>query len=98
MRGPVPPILIYIHVLLHRLGVIAGNHFNGPYRVTEGVWFSMNQRYLVECYEVCVSYRTGLAQYSSFAPSKFTSLTNAFLFAFMASLEIPAFTICLCDL
>ena len=25
-----------IHVLLHRLGVIAGNHFNGPQRVTEG--------------------------------------------------------------
>ena len=42
MRGPVPPILIYIHVLLHRLGVIAGNHFNGPYRVTEGcsTWVS----------------------------------------------------------
>ena len=39
MRGPVPPIQIYIHVLLHRLGVIAGNHFNGPYRVTEGVWY-----------------------------------------------------------
>ena len=37
MRGPVPPIRIYIHVLLQRLGVIAGNHFNGPYKVTERV-------------------------------------------------------------
>ena len=38
MRGPVPPIQIYIHVLLHRLGVIAGNHFNQPYRGADGVW------------------------------------------------------------
>jgi len=37
MHGPVLPIQVYIHVLLHRLGVVAGNHFNGPYRVTEGV-------------------------------------------------------------
>ena len=37
MRGPVPPIRIYIYVLLQRLGVIAGNHFNGPYKVTERV-------------------------------------------------------------
>jgi len=36
MRGPVLPIRIYIHVLLHRLGEISVNHFNGPYRVTEG--------------------------------------------------------------
>jgi len=36
MHGPVLPIRIYIHVLLHRLGVITGNHFNQPYRVTEG--------------------------------------------------------------
>ena len=26
MRGPVPPIRICIHVLLHRLGELAGNH------------------------------------------------------------------------
>ena len=32
MRGPVPPIRIYIHVMLHRLGEIAVNHFNQPYR------------------------------------------------------------------
>jgi hypothetical protein len=38
MRGPVPPILIYIHVREHTLGEIAGNHFNQPYRGTEGVW------------------------------------------------------------
>ena len=38
MHGPVPPIRIYIHVLLHRLGGIAGNHFNKPYKGTEGVW------------------------------------------------------------
>ena len=37
MHGPVPPIQIYIHVLLHRLAKISGNHFNGPYRVTETV-------------------------------------------------------------
>jgi hypothetical protein len=37
MHGPVPPIQIYIHVLLHKLGMIAGNHFNGPYRVTDRV-------------------------------------------------------------
>jgi hypothetical protein len=36
MRGPVPPIRIYIHGVLHRLGEIAGNHFNEPYRGTEG--------------------------------------------------------------
>jgi len=39
MHGPVLPIRIYIHVLLHRLGVITGNHFNQPYRVTEGGWY-----------------------------------------------------------
>ena len=37
MLGPVPPILIYIHIGSHTLGEIAGNHFNGPYKVTEGV-------------------------------------------------------------
>ena len=37
MRGPVPPVRIYIHVLLHRLGVIAVNHFNQPYRVVSKV-------------------------------------------------------------
>ena len=38
MRGPVPPIQVYIDVLLHRLGGIAGNHFNQPYRVTDRAW------------------------------------------------------------
>ena len=37
MRGPVPPIWIYIHEVLHRLGGIAGNHFNQPYRGTDRV-------------------------------------------------------------
>ena len=42
MHGPVPPIPIYIHVLLHRLGMIAGNHFNQPYRGAVGVGFSVS--------------------------------------------------------
>ena len=29
---------LYVHGVCNRLGGIAGNHFNGPYRVTEGVW------------------------------------------------------------
>jgi len=45
MHGPVLPIRIYIHVLLHRLGVITGNHFNQPYRVIGRVWgFSESKR------------------------------------------------------
>ena len=36
MHGPVPPIQVYIHIGFNRLGEIAGNHFNEPYRGTEG--------------------------------------------------------------
>ena len=112
MRGPVPPIQIYIHVPLHRLGGIAGNHFNQPYRVTDGVKHlseSTDTYALLEtlcesprvarlCVAVVLSHKTGLAQYSAFVPSKFISLTKAFLFVSIASLDMPAFTICLCDL
>jgi hypothetical protein len=35
MHGPVPPMRIYIHIGFNRLGEIAGNHFNQPYRVTD---------------------------------------------------------------
>ena len=37
MRGPVPPILIYIHIGSHTLGEIAVNHFNQPYRGADRV-------------------------------------------------------------
>ena len=37
MHGPVQPIRIYIHVLFHRLGAIAVNHFNQPYRGADRV-------------------------------------------------------------
>ena len=47
MRGPVPPIRIYIHVLLNRLGVIAVNHFNEPYKgYVRGVRFGLSQEYM----------------------------------------------------
>ena len=45
-----------------------------------------------------LNYNRGLAQYSSFVPSKFTKRTKAFLFVSIASLDMPAFTSCLCDL
>ena len=42
MRGLVPPIRIYIHIGFCRLGGIAVNQFNQPYRGTGGV-FRENQ-------------------------------------------------------
>ena len=39
--GTIPTYVPIIYVLLHRLGVIAGNHFNGPYRLTEGGHLSL---------------------------------------------------------
>ena len=38
MRGPVPPIQVYIHIGSHRLGETVVNHFNGPYRGADRVW------------------------------------------------------------
>ena len=37
MRGQVPPLKVYIHVLLNRLGEISVNHFYQPYKVTESL-------------------------------------------------------------
>ena len=31
------PTYVYIHVQIHRLGKIAVNHFNQPYRLTDGL-------------------------------------------------------------
>ena len=55
MRGPVPPIRIYIHVLLHRLGVIAVNHFNEPYRGADRVQGFSESRIPVHRQRLCVS-------------------------------------------
>jgi len=32
------PTYVYIDVQIHRLGEIPVNHFNRPYRVTDGLW------------------------------------------------------------
>ena len=37
MHGPMPPSPIYIPLLLRRLGMIARNHFNQPYRGADRV-------------------------------------------------------------
>ena len=35
--GTIPTYVPIIYMLLHRLGVISGNHFNQPYRVNDGM-------------------------------------------------------------
>ena len=57
MRGPVPPIRIYIHVLLQRLGVIAGNHLNEAYRVTEGVLGLVSELFVAAFASVSKSFK-----------------------------------------
>ena len=80
MRGPVPPIQVYIDVLLHRLGGIAGNHFNQPYRVTDRAWhLSESQGDTYASLEtLCVSARVGrLCAYDVVKTATPTSTTTS---------------------
>ena len=55
MRGPVPPIQVYNHIGSHTLGEKAGNHFNQPYRGTEGVQHLSDLPIPMHRYRLCVS-------------------------------------------